>query len=93
MNKTDPEKKTGKKQTILIVEDSATQAQKLHYILEEENFNVFWAENGKKAFEFLETQIPIIIISDVLMPEMNGFEFCSTVKKDDRYKNNGTDEI
>lgn len=86
MNKTTSKKKA-EGLTILIVEDSATQARKLQYILEEENFTVFWAENGKKAFEFLETQEPIIIISDVLMPEMNGFQLCSAVKKDERYKN------
>lgn len=85
MNKSTSKSKRGKRLTILIVEDSATQAQKLQYILEEENFNVFWAENGKKGLEFLDTQLPTIIISDVLMPEMNGFEFCSAVKKDSRY--------
>jgi two-component system cell cycle response regulator len=71
---------------ILIVEDSATQAQKLQFLLEQENFAVHWADNGNKGLEFLETQLPVIIISDVLMPEMDGFKFCSIVKNDSRYK-------
>lgn len=86
MTKSILKKKEGGDMTILIVEDSATQAQKLQYILEEEHFNVHWAENGKKAFEFLETTLPTIILSDVLMPEMNGFELCAGVKKEPRFR-------
>lgn len=70
---------------ILIVEDSATQAQKLQYFLEEENFKVIWVENGKLALEALEKHIPTIIISDVMMPEMDGFELCSFIKKNPLY--------
>jgi two-component system response regulator VanR len=86
MNKPGIKKKEDEKITILIVEDSATQAQKLQFFLEEKHFAAHWAENGKKAFESLETEIPTIIISDVLMPEMNGFELCAAVKNDARYK-------
>lgn len=87
MSKPGFKKKEDGRMTILIVEDSATQAQKLQFFLEEEHFDVHWAENGKKALEYLETEIPTIIISDVLMPEMNGFELCALVKKDSRFKN------
>ena len=58
---------------ILIVDDSKTQRINLKNILEKHNFNVFEAENGiegvKKAFEV----IPDLIISDVVMPELNGY--------------------
>ena len=58
---------------ILIVDDSKTQRINLKNILTKHNFNVFEAENGiegvKKAFEVL----PDLIISDVVMPEMNGY--------------------
>jgi two-component system response regulator VanR len=87
MSKSGLKQREDRRMTILIVEDSVTQAQKLQFILEEEHFAVHVVENGKKAFEYMETEIPTIIISDVLMPEMNGFELCAQVKKDSRFKN------
>ncbi|MCP4155797.1 MAG: response regulator [bacterium] len=69
---------------ILVVEDSDTQAQQLQLILEEEEFKVQRVENGKMALEFLETNLPSIIISDVLMPELDGFQLCSRIKADKR---------
>ena len=58
---------------VLIVDDSRTQRITLKNILEKHNFKVFEAENGidgvKKAFEV----IPDLIISDVVMPELNGY--------------------
>ncbi len=73
--------------SILIAEDSPTQAQKLQYYLEEENYSVHWEDNGQKALKYLEFNLPSIIISDVIMPEMNGFEFCAALKKDTRLCN------
>lgn len=66
---------------ILIVEDSPTQAQKLRFVLEERQFEVIWTENGRLALEYLETERPEIIITDVIMPEMDGFELCARVKE------------
>ncbi|MCP4221671.1 MAG: response regulator [bacterium] len=70
--------------SILVVEDSPTQAQQLQLILEDENFKVECAENGKKALELLEKNLPSVIISDVLMPELDGYQFCTRVKKNKR---------
>ncbi len=68
--------------TLLIVEDSLTQAEMLKYQFEEEGFQVMTASNGKVALEILTEHIPELIISDVVMPEMNGYEFCKAVKAD-----------
>lgn len=81
----EPLKSTNGKVKILLIEDSVTQAQQLQYTLEEERFKVDWVENGKEALKYLETNIPTIIVSDVLMPEMDGFEFCSIIKKNHKY--------
>jgi len=70
-----------KGETILLVEDSTTQAEKLKFLLEEEGFIVLWASNAQEGFDFLKTQTPTIIISDVLMPGKDGFEFCLEVKR------------
>ena len=71
---------------ILIVEDSLTQGEKLKFILEEEGFKVDWVVTAEMALEFLEKDIPTIIISDVLMPLMNGFQLCARLKEDNRWK-------
>ncbi|MGD0581692.1 MAG: response regulator [Bacteroidales bacterium] len=68
---------------ILIVEDSATQAARIKYLLESYNYKVEVAENGQKAMELLSKHRPSLVISDIVMPEMNGFEFCEKIKSDE----------
>ena len=67
---------------ILIVEDSATQAQRLAHILGKLGYGVVSAANGRIALEMLRRRKPALIISDIIMPEMDGYELCSTVKAD-----------
>jgi len=67
---------------ILIVEDSPTQAQKLRYILEQQGYPVTVADNGALALAAARQQKPTLIISDVVMPEMDGYELCRQVKSD-----------
>src|SRR6266849_3602939 len=67
---------------ILIAEDSATQAQRLQYILEQHGYRVTCAANGRLALEAAQRNKPALIISDVIMPEMNGYELCRRVKTD-----------
>jgi PAS domain S-box-containing protein len=67
---------------ILIAEDSPTQAQQLRYILDQEGYSVTLARNGREALEAARARKPAIIISDVVMPEMDGYQFCRQVKAD-----------
>jgi len=71
---------------ILVVEDSRTQAEMLKHTLESHGYTVTLAENGKAALDLLATIHPDVIISDVVMPVMDGYEFCRTVKNDERYR-------
>ena len=71
---------------ILIVEDSPTQAEELQYILEKKGYRVSAAPNGKKALEVLAGRRPDVVISDVLMPEMDGYELCKRMRADERFK-------
>ncbi len=73
-----------KKPDPLVVEDSSTQAEHLKYILEKHGYEVAVAKNGKEAIDYLNTNLPSIIISDVVMPEMDGFELCKRVKGDEK---------
>jgi DNA-binding response OmpR family regulator len=69
---------------ILIAEDSATQAQRLQYILEQQGYRVTAAPNGRLALEAARRDKPALIISDVVMPEMSGYELCRQIKADER---------
>jgi two-component system cell cycle response regulator len=65
---------------ILIVEDSPTQAKLLRMILEENGFLVDSASNGIKAMECIRIKVPDLIITDIVMPEMDGFALCKALK-------------
>ncbi|HBV64341.1 MAG TPA: hypothetical protein DEF45_15120 [Rhodopirellula sp.] len=71
---------------VLIAEDSRIQAKMLRKKLEAAGYAVRWAENGKLGIEMTKEQRPGIIISDIEMPEMTGYEFCESVKSDPQLK-------
>lgn len=69
--------------TILLVEDNPDLREYVSGILL--NHRVLTAENGKMALELLNTQIPDLIVSDIMMPVMDGFELVENLKNDERY--------
>jgi PAS domain S-box-containing protein len=72
---------------ILIVEDSPTQAAELKYTLERHNFAITVACNGIEALAQINARMPSIVISDIVMPGMDGYQLCRKIKQDDRFKN------
>lgn len=72
---------------ILVVEDSPTQAEQLKYILENDGYQVVVAYNGKEALDYITKHKPVIVISDIIMPEMSGYELCQRIKTDESLKN------
>ncbi|NWJ50500.1 MAG: response regulator [Bacteroidetes bacterium] len=71
---------------ILVVEDSPVQAKKIKFLLEENGLNVMVCPNGKLALEAIAEVHPLLIISDIVMPEMDGYEFCSILKNDVNFR-------
>lgn len=67
---------------ILMAEDSPTQAQQLRYILTRQGYEVAMAANGRIALDMVHQVRPALIISDVVMPEMDGYELSTAVKSD-----------
>jgi PAS domain S-box-containing protein len=74
--------KTKKQPRILVVDDEATNLRLLQSILAREGYAVRAAPNGKSALQFIQLEPPDLILLDVLMPEMNGFEICQHLKSD-----------
>jgi signal transduction histidine kinase len=71
---------------ILIAEDSVTQAMQLQHILEEHNYDVAIAANGREALRSISEVKPSIVISDIIMPEMDGYELCRQIKSSESYR-------
>ncbi len=65
---------------ILVVEDSPTQAERVRLLLEEAGYRVDIAGNGREGLERVQSAAPDLIISDIVMPEMDGYAFCQAVK-------------
>ena len=67
---------------IVIAEDSRIQAKMLIKRLETAEYDVRWGNNGVEALKLIKEDPPDLIISDIEMPEMNGYELCRSVKTD-----------
>ncbi len=71
---------------ILIVEDSGTQADLLRHLLECQGHRVAAAADGLGALARIEERRPQLVISDIVMPGMDGYELCRIIKTDARLK-------
>jgi len=69
------------RELILIVEDNQDVREYIESILSM-HFRVMGASSGKEGFEKAQKYVPSLIITDIMMPVMDGFQFCSMIKKD-----------
>jgi signal transduction histidine kinase len=84
----DMEEKVDRTNTkILIVEDSPTQALELQYFLENNHFQADIAFNGEEAWEKIQKEPPHIVVTDVVMPGMDGFDLCQKIRQNPDTKN------
>lgn len=67
---------------ILIIDDVETNRFVLRNIITDMGYQPVLAENGKQGLKIMERIVPDLILLDVAMPEMDGFEFCEIIKKD-----------
>ncbi|MBP9792400.1 MAG: response regulator transcription factor [Flavobacterium sp.] len=66
---------------ILLVDDEVDILEIVGYNLTQEGYQIFTAENGKKAVEKAKKHVPHLIIMDVMMPEMDGMEACEIIRR------------
>jgi CheY-like chemotaxis protein/predicted regulator of Ras-like GTPase activity (Roadblock/LC7/MglB family) len=71
---------------VLIVDDSISVRKALEKILGTQGFEVVAAEHAEKALEMMTVTKPELIIADVVMPGMTGFELCQTLKQNPNYQ-------
>lgn len=72
---------------ILIVDDEPNIVMSLEYTFKKNNFEVFIARDGQEALNILKTALPDIIILDVMMPNVDGYDTLEQIKEDIRLKN------
>ncbi len=65
---------------ILIAEDEPTQAMKLQFILQQRGYTVSVASNGALALQMVKEKRPALVISDIMMPEMDGYALCRSIR-------------
>ena len=74
------------KERILVVEDSATQAAALAHLLEQAEYNVVVARAGERAMELIQRERFDLVLSDVVMPDISGYEVARRVKADPKLR-------
>jgi len=71
---------------ILIVDDVIENIQVAMNILQEDNYNFSFATSGEEALSLIEYNRFDLILLDIMMPYMDGFSVCETIKKEERYR-------
>ncbi|MFL7791864.1 MAG: PleD family two-component system response regulator [Anaerolineae bacterium] len=72
---------TEKQKSVLIIEDSPAQALALGHSLEQAGLRVLWARDGQIGVSMAKEHLPDVILLDVEMPKMDGFEACQQLKE------------
>lgn len=71
---------------ILIVDDVPQNLQILRSTLQKSNYRIAAANNGEVALRYLQKNVPDLILLDVMMPMINGFDVCKQIKEQERLK-------
>ncbi|OHD56031.1 MAG: hypothetical protein A2Y33_11300 [Spirochaetes bacterium GWF1_51_8] len=74
------------KATIMIIDDIPENLQLLTSVLKDCGYRVLPSLDGRVALKAMENELPDLILLDIMMPEMDGYEVCSIIKKDERTK-------
>ncbi|HLO59952.1 MAG TPA: response regulator [Bacteroidales bacterium] len=75
-----------KQPRILVIDDSTTNIVLLEAILTEKGYHIESALNAREAFNRIEKQIPDLILLDLLMPKVSGFDFLDQLRKNEKTK-------
>ena len=65
---------------ILIVDDEEHIVELLKFNLQNAGYNIITANNGKDGFELAKTEVPDLILLDLMLPEMDGLEVCKNIR-------------
>lgn len=69
---------------ILIVDDEPGILMSLEFLMKKEGYEIFIARDGREAIEIVKNESPAALILDIMMPEVDGFEVCEFVKRNEK---------
>ncbi|WP_306643847.1 response regulator transcription factor [Sanyastnella coralliicola] len=72
---------------ILIVDDEPNIVMSLEYYFRKKGFDVFIARNGTEALDAVDQHQPELVILDIMMPDIDGYEVCERIKSNETSKN------
>ncbi|MCB0584523.1 MAG: response regulator [Phaeodactylibacter sp.] len=72
---------------VLLVDDEPNILIALEFLVKKEGYQAFKAENGEQALKAMASHQPHIVLLDVMMPEMDGFEVARTIRSNPEYDN------
>ena len=84
MSKQNSKKEQKKMPTVLVVDDNQQNLELLQAYLEDVNCRTIPAHDGPEALEIMTKDLPDLILLDVMMPKMSGFEVCRRIKNDSK---------
>ena len=71
---------------VLIVDDEPSILMSLEFLMKKEGYQVFIARDGSEAMDIIEKEVPSIILLDIMMPNVDGYEVCYAVKNSLRFE-------
>ncbi len=72
---------------ILVVDDDPYILMSLEFLMKKNGYEVMVARNGAEALDILNTAIPDIVLLDIMMPDVNGYDICKHIKSTKALKN------
>ena len=71
---------------VLVVDDDPYILMSLEFLMKKNGYDVMIARNGTEALELIEKQIPALLLLDIMMPDVDGYEICRQVKSSEKLK-------
>ncbi|GAB3012640.1 response regulator transcription factor [Spirosoma pulveris] len=71
---------------VLIVDDEPSILLSLEFLMKKEGYRVFIARDGAEAFDIIRQEVPDLLLLDVMMPRVDGYEVCRFVKQSPDYQ-------
>jgi DNA-binding response OmpR family regulator len=74
-------------QTILIVDDEPSIVVPLEFLMTQNGFDVIIAQSGEEAIELIAKYVPDLVLLDIMLPGIDGFEVCEIIRLNREYQN------
>lgn len=71
---------------ILVVDDDPYILMSLEFLMKKNGYDVMVARNGTEALEIVEKQLPDVVLLDIMMPDVDGYEICRHIKASKKLK-------